>query len=68
MNIKDGIIHDCKLYGDFFEVRPIEELEKLLTGERYYKAQLQSLLLNVNISEYIYSLKNEEFQQMFFSS
>jgi len=68
MNIKDGIIQDCKLYGDFFVVRPIEELEKLLTGERYNKAHIQSLLLDVNISEYIYILlKMRSSNSCFFS-
>lgn len=66
MDIKDGSIYSCKFYGDFFEVKPIEELEKLFTGERYDKTQLESLLLNVNISEYIYSLKNDEFEQLIF--
>lgn len=66
MDIKEGRIYTCKLYGDFFEVKSIEELERLLTGERYDKTQLESLLLNVNISEYIFSLKNEEFEQLLF--
>jgi len=66
MDIKEGKIYTCKLYGDFFEVKPTEELERLLTGERYDKTQLGSLLLNVNISEYIFSLKNEEFEQLLF--
>ena len=66
MNIKDGIIRGCKLYGDFFEVKPIEELEQLFVGKRYDKSELESLLHNVNISEYIYLLSNEEFEQLLF--
>ncbi len=66
MDIKDGYIDSCKFYGDFFEVKPIEELEKLFSGQRYEKTQLESLLGNVNIAEYIYSLRNEEFEQLLF--
>lgn len=66
MDIKEGSIDSCKFYGDFFEVNPIEDLEKLFTGQRYEKTQLESLLANVNISDYIHSLSNEEFEGLLF--
>ena len=68
MNIKDGRIDRCKFHGDFFEVRPIEELEKCFIGQRYDKTQLASLLHNMTISDYIQALKNEEFEQLLFCS
>lgn len=67
MEIKDGRINCCKFNGDFFEVKPIEALEKQLIGKRYDKTELSSMLRTVKISEYIDSLKNEEFEQLFFN-
>lgn len=68
MEIKDGRINSCKFSGDFFEVKPIEELEKRLISERYDKIRLTSLLSSVKISEYIYALNNDEFEQLFFAT
>ena len=66
MNIKDGNIESCKLYGDFFEVKPIDELEQQFINIRYDKSELESILCNLNISDYIHSLNNEEFLRLFF--
>lgn len=66
MNIKNGRIDGCKVYGDFFEVKPVEELEQQFIYKQYNKLELELLLHNVNISEYIHSLNNEEFKQLLF--
>lgn len=66
MNIKDGKIQSCKLYGDFFEVKPIGELEGQLVDQRYDQSVLKTLLQHLNISEYIYLLNNEDFEQLLF--
>ncbi|MPN13395.1 Lipoate-protein ligase LplJ [bioreactor metagenome] len=66
MYIKDGMIDSCNLFGDFFEVNPVEDLTKKFEGKRYDKAEIEALLRNVNIQEYIYMLSNEEFKQLWF--
>jgi lipoate---protein ligase len=66
MNIEDGIIEDFLLCGDFFEVKPVEELKALFIGKRYDKSGLEALLSNIKISEYIHLLGNEEFEQLLF--
>ncbi|MFA4885332.1 MAG: lipoate--protein ligase, partial [Desulfotomaculaceae bacterium] len=33
--IEKGFIKKCKIYGDFFENSPVENLEDLLTGQKY---------------------------------
>ena len=68
MDIKNGIIQSCKIYGDFFEVKPVEELERLLEGMRYDKKELITLLKKVNIAEYIHLLSNMEFQKLLISN
>lgn len=66
LNIKDGIIISCKINGDFFEGKPIEELEQQFTNKRYDKLELESMLCNMNICNYIHSLSNKEFKQLLF--
>ena len=56
LNISQGLVKDCKIYGDFFEHKPVEELETLLTGQRYEETNLQSLLEKVDVSRYISGL------------
>ena len=38
LEVNKGIIEEVKIYGDFFGVGDIEEVEKLLTGKVYSKA------------------------------
>ena len=64
--IKDGIIENCNLYGDFFEVNPVEELMKKMEGKRYDKSEIVAILKEVDIQEYIYMLSNEEFKLLWF--
>ncbi|MGC6177438.1 lipoate--protein ligase [Lacrimispora sp. 38-1] len=65
-HVKDGMIDSCNLYGDFFEVNPVEGLTKKIEGRRYDKSEIEALLSDVNIQEYIYMLSNEEFKQLWF--
>ncbi|MBR0598553.1 lipoate--protein ligase [Sinanaerobacter chloroacetimidivorans] len=66
LNIKGGKIEHCKLYGDFFEVKPIEELEQQFINKRYDKSELEAILCNISISDYILSLDNNEFVKLLF--
>lgn len=65
MNVKNGRIEKAKIYGDFFEAKPIEELEALLIHRKYDKGELDTWMDQVDISEYIHLLKNEDFKQLF---
>ncbi|WP_027364528.1 lipoate protein ligase C-terminal domain-containing protein [Desulfotruncus alcoholivorax] len=60
LNINQGMVKSCKIYGDFFEHKPVEELEALLTGQRYEEANLQSLLGKVDVSRYIGGLTSQQ--------
>jgi len=59
-NIHRGLITECKFYGDYFEQQPVQELEALLTGQRYEEANLQALLKKVDASQYIRGLTSDE--------
>lgn len=55
------------MFGDFFEVKPVGELEQMFIGRRYVKSELELLLQEVKISDYIHSLSNDEFKQLLFT-
>lgn len=52
LSIKEGIIKDANIYGDFFAVKPIEELENLLKNKRHEPDILALLLSTIKIEEY----------------
>jgi len=66
MEIKSGFIEKIRIYGDFFEAKPIEELEKMLINKKYEKTEIETLLRNINISDYIHLLNNDDFKKLFF--
>lgn len=66
LNIKNGMISDCKINGDFFEVKPINELEHLIEDKKYDLETLKNLTDEIEISEYIHLLNNEDLLKLLF--
>lgn len=65
INVADGIIKDFKIYGDFFEENPVEEVEDRFIGKRFEIAELKDVLEGIDISKYILNLNNENFIELF---
>jgi len=65
MNIVEGIIKYFKIFGDFFEQKPIEELEKQFIDNRFDFNEIKNTIDSLDISNYILNLSNENFIQMF---
>ncbi len=61
-----GCIKDIKIYGDFFALKDIHELEQRLTGVQHNKEQLAAVIAEVGLSDYIRQVEEEEFLQLFF--
>ncbi|MDI3270158.1 MAG: lipoate protein ligase C-terminal domain-containing protein, partial [Bacillota bacterium] len=59
--VEEGIIRSCTVYGDFFGIRPVEELEEILTGLPYRKEDLGRALADVPLWEYVAGLDKETF-------
>ena len=60
IKLKDGLIENIKLYGDFFSSREIEDLENGLKGKKYMKSEIEEYLKTVNVSEYFSGFSEEE--------
>lgn len=61
-----GCIQDIKIYGDFFALKDIRELEQRLKGVQHNKEQLAAVIAEVGLSDYIRQVEGEEFLQLFF--
>lgn len=59
-NVKKGYITDCKIYGDFFGVKEIKELEEALIGTKYERNALQQTLASLPLQAYLGPIENED--------
>ncbi len=56
-----GMIENCKIYGDFFGVGDVEEIENRLIGTKYEKAELEKALEDIDIQHYFGKITKEDF-------
>ena len=60
INVKDGVIKNIKLYGDFFSGKDTGEVESGLTGIRYNKEDIIAYLNKINVETYFSGFTTEE--------
>jgi lipoate---protein ligase len=59
--VNKGVIVNCKIYGDFFGVGDVKEIEDLLTGIKYEKSSMEAALADVNVKHYFGNIPKEDF-------
>jgi lipoate---protein ligase len=61
LEVNKGAIESCKIFGDFFGVGDVSEIENLLIGQKYEKATIEQALQEVNIPHYFGNITKEDF-------
>lgn len=61
LEVDKGTIENCKIYGDFFGVGDVHDIEEKLTNIRYEKAEIENALADIDISHYFGNITKEEF-------
>ncbi|MDP4170833.1 MAG: lipoate--protein ligase [Bacillota bacterium] len=61
LEVNKGIIENCKIYGDFFGVGDVAEIEGRLYSIRYEKDEIEKALQDVEIKQYFGNITKEEF-------
>ncbi|MCI3921269.1 lipoate--protein ligase [Paenibacillus sp. TRM 82003] len=59
--VEDGRIRSCKIFGDFFGVGEIEDVEQTLTGIRYEAKDVREALAAVDVPKYLGGIDAEAF-------
>ena len=59
--VNKGIIENCKIYGDFFGVGDVGEIENKLTGIKYEKSQILAALESLDVKHYFGNVSKEDF-------
>ncbi len=60
MNVEKGVIKDLKIVGDFTSMKDIVLLETLLVGTIHDPETIRNKLSDIDVSNYIRGLQNEE--------
>ncbi|TKH06251.1 lipoate--protein ligase [Peribacillus simplex] len=60
LEVNRGIIENCKIYGDFFGVGEVADIEQKLTGIRYEKEAISRVLDEIDVRHYFGNVTNEE--------
>ncbi|MCA1027377.1 lipoate--protein ligase [Cytobacillus kochii] len=61
LNVTKGQITECKIYGDFFGVGDVTDIEEKLEGIRYEKSEIEKALAGINIKHYFGNITIEDF-------
>ncbi|PAK40339.1 lipoate--protein ligase [Peribacillus simplex] len=60
LEVNRGIIENCKIYGDFFGVGEVADIERKLTGTRYEKEAISRILDEIDVRHYFGNVTKEE--------
>lgn len=60
MNLKDGHIADIKIYGDFFGVGDVADIEDALRGKRYEETAVREALSSIDVKHYFGNLEKDD--------
>lgn len=66
LQVENGIIENCKIYGDFFGKGDIQEIEQKIKGLRYVESDVLDALADVEIEDYLGRISKEEFMKCMF--
>ena len=64
LNVVRGRIKDIRIFGDYFGVRSISELEELLTGIEYRQEAIADSFSRVALEDYISGMTAEKLAQL----
>ena len=60
MDVKNGIIADLRIYGDFFSQKNPDELASMLIGKAHNRTSLQKILCEIDVQQYLNGVTEEE--------
>lgn len=64
--VEDGRIQNLKVYGDFFGIKEISQLEELLRGIPHQREEVQKVLDEIRIGDFICGMDVQRFLELLF--
>lgn len=66
LDVKRGMVENCKVYGDFFGIGDVKVVENQLQGVRFERKAIEDALADVDISHYLGKISREEFLDLLY--
>lgn len=66
LEVEKGRIEQAKIYGDFFGIGDIEDVEKCLIGTRYDREDVAGKLITLDVGHYFGKISKEDLLSMMF--
>lgn len=66
LDVKKGIIENAKIYGDFFGVGDVSDIEERLIGTRYERSSIDEAIKDLDISHYLGRISREDFLSLIY--
>ncbi|AWE08655.1 lipoate--protein ligase [Lysinibacillus sp. 2017] len=66
LEVNKGIIEEVTIFGDFFGVGDVEEIEQLLIGTKYDRTDIGEKLHDIDISKYFGGVTDEDFLHLIY--
>lgn len=60
LNVNKGTITEAKIYGDFFGVGDIQDVEQALVGTRFERTAIREQLMQLDLKHYFGNVELEE--------
>ncbi len=66
LQVEKGIVEDAKIFGDFFGVGDVSELENAITGVKYERNALDEAISDLDIPKLLGGITKEEFLKLIY--
>lgn len=66
LEVNKGMIENCKIYGDFFGVGDVSEIENKLINVRYERSELEAALKDIEIGYYFGNITKDDFLNLIY--
>lgn len=66
LDVRKGQIVECNIYGDFFGMEDVRDIEQRLAGVKYERAAISKALEDVEISRYFGNVTKEEIIELIY--
>lgn len=60
LNVANGVIQEVKIFGDFFGLGEISDVEKALTGIQYDKVSVTDAVTQIDLKKYFGNIETED--------
>lgn len=66
LEVNKGMIENCKIYGDFFGVGDVSEIENKIINVRYERSELEAALKDIEIGYYFGNITKDDFLNLIY--